>query len=282
MRVKNYEISKELGRGAFGVTYLARDLKTGGNVALKAIDVKASEEKNVNVSLIYDEIATLKNLSQCDSAFEYIVCYHDYFEQDFNGKYTIFIVSEYIDGIDFENFMLKNKDIDYGFLWPILLQLVLGLKHIHSKGYAHRDIKPQNIMITNDCRIKYIDFGLSCFEQCKGISGSLLYMPPELFIDNVPQSLSASQSHDIWSLGMVMFNLLNKGLFPYDTYGRDYDQLVDQILAAPIYPSAYDYDDGRANKFVDSLLINNFESRPTINIVLNNLINNVFARVWRQ
>jgi len=77
-------------------------------------------------------------------------------------------------------------------LWPLFLQLLLGLNFIHNKGYSHRDIKPNNILITKDYTIKYIDFGIACLAECRvsectnicgGINGTLNYMPPEFLLN---------------------------------------------------------------------------------------------------
>ena len=100
--------------------------------------------------------------------------------------------------------------------------LIAGLKEIHSQNVAHRDIKPDNIMIKRDTQvdgqfdIKYIDFGLACHDETcdtDKITGSLVYLAPEiLYPKRVPGqtrfSLNALQIGDLWALGLSIFELI--------------------------------------------------------------------------
>ena len=105
-----------------------------------------------------------------------------------------------------------------------VLQLANALKHIHSKGYAHRDLKPWNIMVNDDLTaLKIIDFGYatpiesseleksSVFLR-RRLSGTKNYMPPELFEEEICSSLEKS---DIFALGVILINFLT-GAYPFD------------------------------------------------------------------
>lgn len=281
--IRNYELLKELGRGSFGVTFLGRNTKTGQKVAVKTINISESSRKNVGLASILEEINTLKDLTGTGNCYEYIACYFDSFRDFLNGQDTIFIISEYIDGIDLGKFMEINKDgLDPGFLWPIMLQLILGLKYIHSRDYAHRDIKPENILITRDFKIKYIDFGLACMQKCRSGSGTLFYMPPEFFNGTSENSMKASQAHDIWSLGVVFFNLTNGYQhFPFDTKYLDENHIMKNISSSPKYTAVYNFDDDhRTENFVNRILINDWVKRPKITYILSDLLKNVLAKVW--
>lgn len=295
MSINNYQLSKELGRGTYGITYLGYDLINNRQVAIKTIDINKSKQLGADINAINEEINTLKNLSD-NYCSQYVACYYDSFIDDINGSSVMFIVSEYIDGGSLTDFIKQYSGaLQPLVLWPIMLQLFLGLKYIHDKGYAHRDIKPDNILITKDFTIKYIDFGLACLEKCKlyscystckGLGGTLLYMPPEFFTRTKVDSLEAAKAHDIWSLTMVLFELAN-GLNKYpfnifDPSGQSLlssEQIMNNIIHAPEFSSNYNGDDGRTNIFINSLVVGNWELRPTIDMVISRFINNVMAKV---
>jgi serine/threonine protein kinase len=206
------------------------------------------------------------------------------------------------------------------------------LGYIHAKNYAHRDIKPDNIMITNDNVIKYIDLGLSCLykarddyvtDTCHGHPGSLTFMPPEFFYQpqqsnqstqaydyqntatrstipdisilpdvsslkftNMSEDFSSdsgitkparedniigAKAHDVWSLAVTMFQLANGDkAFPFKIYDNQKktlskNEIMQNIANAPQFSSNYIYDDGRTDRYLSFLLINNWKERPTIN-----------------
>lgn len=295
IRVGNYNLTNELGRGTFGVTYLADDLIRRKKVAVKTIDIEKSRKLGVSALTIKEEIETLRNLTGTKCP-DYLACYYESFEGSFQGIQTIFIVSEYIEGGSLTEFVRNNGGkLQVSFLWPLMLQLILGLKYIHKNNYAHRDIKPDNILITQDYTIKYIDFGLACLARCresdctntcKGRGGTLLYMPPEFFNGTQENSLRASKAHDVWSLTMVFFELIN-GLyrFPYslqDQQGRRLNQqeIKRNITMAPQFSSAYSLDDGRTNNFIDNITVNDWRRRPTIIEIKRFFVHTVLAKVY--
>lgn len=287
MNIRDYIIDRELGRGGFGVTYLGYDNKTRNPVAIKTIKLSGKSK----LEEINEEIRMLADLTG-DKCNKYIACYYDSFQDYVDGEDTVFIVSEYVDGMSLADFMERYQgNIPPNILWSIYTQLLLGLKYIHDNGYAHRDIKPENILITNDYVIKYIDFGLSCVERCKmkectstcpnnTNSGTILYMPPEFYNKNIKTDLEGSQSRDIWALTMVMFELAH-GLYvyPFNTNNSSQEEIMKNISLAPTYAAGYTLDDGRTNLFLDAIIINDWRKRPTVDQCIDLLLNIIFAPV---
>src|SRR5205085_8068274 len=99
--------------------------------------------------------------------------------------------------------------------WTIINHLIIGLRQLHQLGIAHRDIKPDNILINPETGdIKYIDFGLSCIaEACVTVNaiGTKYYKSPELYfgwMHDKTYTLLDYQKADIWALGLTIFELL--------------------------------------------------------------------------
>jgi serine/threonine-protein kinase 24/25/MST4 len=294
----NYQLLKEVGRGTYGVTYLGYDNREKKYVAVKTIDIAKSEQSGADLSAINEEIAILKELSG-DKCPKYIACYYDTFIDFHNGAETVFIISEYIAGGSLTKFIDDNSgNLSPSVLWPIMFQLLLGLQHIHSKGYAHRDIKPDNILITEGLTIKYIDFGIACLKRCRlqsctdtctGSPGTLIYEPPEFFNGTKEDSLKGSQAHDIWSLAMVFYELCNGSYgLPFEFLTPDrtslipVEEVMKNITMAPSKSSNYMLDDGRTNAFLTTITVNNWKHRPDIYSVVGTFVNNILTKVWIQ
>lgn len=281
-----YELDDILGQGAFGITYLAYDKVYNNNVAVKIIDISEALKKGMDIDGVIKEIDILSGLSKKSSVdldnngcHPYIVCYYDGFLSTYKNKYSLFIVSEYIDGINLYEWMKENNsnkcppNIDL--LWNMMNQMIIALEYIHNKGYAHKDIKPENIMIeNNNNKIKIIDFGLSCYKyQCNSKGGTLIYMPPEIISKDYPNSLQGSQAHDIWSMGVVFYQLANLK-FPYDVnsylnglyniYLSDYD-------SCEISNSKIDNITTSINSIIDKMLETDWIFRPKASDILQSL-----------
>ena len=163
-----YIIEKALGQGGFGITYKAKDYKTGQSVAVKEFFPEAlATRSNTTVvpftgergeSYEYGKGCFLQEAETLAQfiGIENIVRIHSYFEE--NG--TAYFVMDYIEGISFDVY-IKNKGgkISYEEAEKVLLKIIEALAVVHSKGIVHRDVTPDNIYITNDGVVKLLDFG---------------------------------------------------------------------------------------------------------------------------
>lgn len=263
--VTKYKLMKELGSGSFGTTYLARDLLNRRNVAIKAVDINRVLQLGSSLDEILGEVKTLQALSAAPDCYPHVVCYIESLRGDFNGADTLFIVTEYIDGFTLAN--IKLDAITWGDIYELTSQLTDAVKYVHEKGYAHQDIKPENIMIERSTGlVKLIDFGLACSSKCVSGGGSRPWEPPEYFIPNPPNGLDAAQKHDVWSLGVVFYQLTN-GQFPFGNVG-DAD-LIKAIVDNKLEPS--DSGDIYIDNIIDSMLTYDWKVRPTIYDVDNRL-----------
>lgn len=282
--VPGYEIISQLGKGGFGTTYLAKNIQTSKEVTVKVVPFRFIEESD-----FIDEVDTFSILSPQLNQVGYVPHYYEMFIDDYVG----YIITEYISGETLTQFITKftKNKLSPHYLWSIMLQLMLGLKYIHNKGYAHGDIKPDNILITSNNRIKYIDFGISCRQDCirknctnicRGKQATLWYTAPEYFKGTMEPSLKGSLAQDCWSISIVMFQLANGiNAFPYinavnysesTEQGAQIEQIIEteeNISLAPQYSSNYLLDDGRTNNFLNSVLINNPNNRPTIQTMID-------------
>ncbi len=214
-----YKIQKIIGKGAFGVVYKAFELCSGRIVAIKQIPIDSTNRKDV-----IKEIELLKNLEHPN-----IVKYYNYLKEDNH----IYIIMEYLEGSTLKQYITHNSEnITEDIARNIIKQLLNALSYLHySCDVCHRDIKPENIMFTEKNDISYIkllDFGLSsdAFESKLKTQncGTLTYMAPEQI-----SSLRYSKAVDIWSVGIVLYKLLNKGKNPFYQKGDSNSVLIDNI-----------------------------------------------------
>ena len=203
--ISHYKILEKLGGGGMGVVYKAQDLKLDRHVALKFLppdlirdpEAKARfvQEAKAASALQHNNICTIHDIDQTLDEQLYIVmdCYEGEPLKKKIGRGPMKVE----DAID------------------IATQTASGLAKAHEKGIIHRDIKPANIIITNDGVVKILDFGLaklagqSRVTRTGSMVGTAAYMSPEQ-----AQGLEIDHRTDIWSLGVVLYEMLT-GKLPF-------------------------------------------------------------------
>ncbi|MCZ6471385.1 MAG: serine/threonine-protein kinase, partial [Gammaproteobacteria bacterium] len=204
-----YTIEKELGRGAMGVVYLARDPKINRKVAIKTLDYSqfsSSELKTVK-ERFFREAEAAGRLSHGN-----IVTVYDMGEEeDF-----AFIAMDYVTGVPLSNYTKPSKLLAVKEVYRIVKEVAEGLDYAHGQKIVHRDIKPGNIMYNSRNKVvKITDFGIARItDSVKTRTGAFLgspsYMSPEQL-----RGSNVDGRADIYSLGASFYQLLT-GQLPFD------------------------------------------------------------------
>jgi serine/threonine protein kinase/formylglycine-generating enzyme required for sulfatase activity/cephalosporin-C deacetylase-like acetyl esterase len=199
-----YKIIDVVGKGGMGIVYMAEDTKLKRHVALKFLPPELTKDKEAKERFVLE--------AQAAAALSHPnICTIHEIDEDNNKS---FIAMEYVEGES-----LKNK-IDRGPIAieeavDIAIQVAQGMEQAHKKGIVHRDIKSANIMVTDLGQAKIMDFGLA---KVKGGTlltregttlGTVAYMSPEQ-----ARGEEVDQRTDIWSLGIVLYEMLS-GQLPF-------------------------------------------------------------------
>lgn len=201
-----YKIIKVLGEGGMAVVYLAKDVISNKDVAVKII--KEETMKNpVNLTRFEREARAAASLNHQNIVRVINLGAHD------NRPY---MVNEYIRGKTLRDTLNVRGKFSFLEACDIMYQLCSAVLFAHQHGVIHRDIKPQNVFITVDGTVKLGDFGIATFQNSAHVTrsevvvGSVHYLAPEISQGNpsTPQS-------DIYSLGITFFELIT-GRVPFD------------------------------------------------------------------
>ena len=217
-----YKIIKSIGEGGMANVYLAFDTILEREVAVKILRGDLAEDEKF-VRRFQREANSASSLKHPN-----IVEVYDVGEDD--GKY--FIVMEYINGKTLKSLIKKRGVLTLEEVIDIMLQLTSAVSCAHDSYIIHRDIKPQNVMILEDGRVKITDFGIAMalnnneLTQTNSVMGSVHYLPPE----QANGSRSTIKS-DIYSLGILMFELLT-GKLPFK--GENAVEIAIKQMREPI------------------------------------------------
>ncbi len=210
-----YKIDKELGRGAFGVVYRVTDLRNSQTRALKAMrfGVEVPGQPKDNATRFVREIKLLQDLATINSPYVIKIFDHD----SING--LIYYVMEYLEGQNLHD-ILEDGALEPKEAAIAIWQICEGLAAIHEKGIIHRDLKSDNIMIS-DGVAKICDFGISTSMNARIIVKNERIGSPIIIAPEIWRGEGASISTDIYALGVLFFELLTRrypfeGLTPED------------------------------------------------------------------
>lgn len=198
-----YQIIRTIGEGGMANVYLAYDTILDRNVAVKILRGDLAEDEKF-VRKFQREAISASSLSHPN-----IVEMYDVGEDD--GRY--FIVMEYVEGVTLKNLIKRRGALTLSEVIDIMLQLTSAIACAHDSYIIHRDIKPQNVLILDDGRVKITDFGIAMalnsneLTQTNSVMGSVHYLPPEQ-----ANGTGATIKSDIYSLGILMYELITGNL----------------------------------------------------------------------
>ena len=222
-RIGRYKIDRELGRGAMGVVYHAIDPNIGRPVAIKTIrlgEVSNTQERARLRERLFREARSAGILSHPG-----IVTIYDVEQQ---GDLA-YIAMEFVDGPTLDEVLTGAQPIGREQLFAILGQTAVALDYAHQKGIVHRDVKPANVMLTEDGSVKITDFGIAKitaseqFTMTGTIVGTPHYMAPEQV-----QGQAVDGRADQFSLAVMAFEMLT-GEKPFT--GEQLTTVVYKIVA---------------------------------------------------
>ncbi|MBU4225298.1 MAG: protein kinase [Chloroflexi bacterium] len=202
-----YQLLEGLGKGGMAFVYRARDLMLERYVGVKILREDYSRDPAFQ-ERFRQEAKAAANLSHPN-----IVTVHD-FGLD-AGK--LFIVMEYVPGTDLKTLLQQRGRFTTEEALPLIIQACAGIGYAHRAGLVHCDVKPQNMLVTPDQRLKVADFGIARAlasirpdEQSDVVWGSPQYFSPEQASGAAP-----SPASDVYSLGVVMYEMLT-GALPFN------------------------------------------------------------------
>ena len=188
-----YHYQKDLGRGGFGRVFLAKEDVSGKPVAIK--------ELNSGQGIAQDSI--IREIKAISAFYRpHIVAYHTNFSQ--NGK--LYLVMEYCAQGDLWK-AYKAEKLSGQEVLSSLKSVADEMAYLHDQGIIHRDIKPQNLLLSDDRKVKITDFGIA-----NTLGGTMAYLSPEAFSEN--RDTRNDPRVDIYALGVTMMELLT-GFNPF-------------------------------------------------------------------
>jgi len=206
-----YKITRQLGAGGMGVVYLAEDTVLGRPVALKTLRILEGIDPNARQSFAERFLQEARIVAQMDHPG--IVPVYDF---GYEGELAYFVL-EYVSGTTLSERLEKGPRLDRVTASRILNEAAAALDYAHSRGVIHRDVKPANILLRDDGRVKVADFGIAKLSGAKTMTatgmmmGTVEYMSPEQI-----RGEAIDGRTDQFSLAVVAYQMIT-GARPFES-----------------------------------------------------------------
>lgn len=202
-KISKYDIKGRIGSGSMGVVYEAYDPFVQRTVAIKVSHSQEGLSDKISQKMresFFSEVYSAGKMHHPS-----VVSVFDAGQEDDHN----FIVMEYVDGVTLQDYVTGGKKLNPDQVLDVIYQCAKGLDYVHRQNVIHRDIKPGNIMLSNEGEVKIMDFSIAHIDMGADdynteVHGSPMYMPPEQLSE---EKRLVAQS-DIYSLGAVMYALL--------------------------------------------------------------------------
>ncbi|MGH8016279.1 MAG: serine/threonine protein kinase, partial [Candidatus Zixiibacteriota bacterium] len=243
-----YQVTGILGRGAMGQVYKGTDPAINRPLALKTIRLDFLSDPSELEELkerLHREAQAAGKLSHPNI----VTIYDAGSEGDLQ-----YIAMEYLEGRTLESMIKKKVKFNYRIIAQIIVQICAALDYAHQQGIVHRDVKPANIMILNDYRVKVMDFGIARVDSNSMTKTGIAMGTPNYISPEQLKGQNVDSRADLFSLGVVMYEML-LGKRPFK--GENITSLIYSIInqepdkpsnANPQIPLLFDHIVGRALK----------------------------------
>jgi serine/threonine protein kinase len=257
-----YDILHKIKEGGMGAIYKVRHLLLEETRVIKVIRPQFAEDDNLQRRFLR-EAKTAIRLRHANIAQLY-----DFAVDKEDG--TSYIVMEYIDGVTLQELVRKSGPPPLGLALDIADQSLHGLSYLHHQGYIHRDISPDNLMLTRDFRggplVKLIDLGIAKpvgsdvdLTQTGMFMGKVRYAPPEQFSGTAGGGPEQDHRSDVYSFGVLLYELLT-GKCPI--VGENFSELIAGHLFRPPLDFAESDPKGRLSNELREVLLRALAKSP--------------------
>ncbi len=245
-KIDRFNIRRVLGRGSQGIVYLADDPDLRREVAIKSVNFRAEIQRNGNIDQLLSEARAVSKLQHAN-----IVTIFDIGMQDENP----YLVLEYIDGESLQKLIPEAPGMDQKM--RIMRDILSGVAEAHANDVIHCDIKPANILISQQGQAKVADFGLALLTDAAGGNADALYGTPQYMAPEYIETRQHQKVSDVFSIGLVCYELLTgKPAF----VGNDVYQVINAIANTEVVPPSQvcpGIDEG-----LDALILKSLEKKP--------------------
>jgi serine/threonine protein kinase len=203
-----YRVIKKLATGGMAYVYLGHDMTLDRTIAIKILKQGLSRDKAFR-DQFHQEAKAAANLSHPN-----IVTIHD-FGYD---AHKLFIIMEYVRGLDLKTYLHRQPNLTLKDALELVIQACDGIGYAHRAGIIHCDIKPHNMLVTHDQKLKVTDFGIARAVSAMQTDQpqSVVWGSPHYFSPEQAAGYDPTPSSDVYSLGVVLFEAMT-GVLPFES-----------------------------------------------------------------